>query len=156
NTFVQHIYKMIRTSKYKPFIRKMFNDIDDPDLRVFFLYSGAIEGSLRDAIQANNLEWVQYLIDNGVEYTTEDVDSAIKLAYTEGHLPILKYFMLIDAVHRFPKYAASYAAGNGHLEAAKFLVWSLGSHIHGINYESLRVSAKKGYLDIVKYLVENN
>ena len=87
-----------------------------------------MNAKLFDAVEANDLEKVKYLVSIGADIRSNN-DYAVKWASENGHLEMVQYLISIGADIRSQNdYAVRWAAGNGHLETVKYLV-SVGADI---------------------------
>ena len=90
--------------------------------------------SFFDAVKANNLEKVKYLVSLGADIRSTD-DYAIRWASLNGHLEMVKYLVSLGAdIRSRDDWAVQMASRNGHLEMVKYLL-SLGADISKITPE---------------------
>ena len=97
------------------------------------------------AIEVNNIEIIQFLLDKG--YTLTQNNMALAAGY--GHLDIMKFFHSLKCPFNYE--TASEAAKFGHLECLKYASEIGANDI--LNY-ALRNAALYGKLHIIDYLVK--
>lgn len=107
-----------------------------------------INRELVKAVGNGDLERVRSLILQGADVNERDGEAFVSAAEF-NYVEILAY-LYTQGVEEFPQYEALIAAaGNGSLEAVKFLI-SVGSIDH--DARALRIAALNGYLDVVMFL----
>lgn len=119
-------------------LTELFNNI-----RFIYYKNGYL---LRLSFYRNQLELVKYLID------TDDLwrNNAFIFFSSIGNLQMVKYLFNLVSSYVFKK-ALSLSAANGHLDIVKLLI----DNGTPINNYVLRHSAANGHLDIVKLLIDN-
>lgn len=109
-----------------------------------------INRELVRAVGDGDLQRVKSLILQGADVNERDGE-AFASAAEFNNVEILAY-LYTQGVEEFPQYEALIAAaGNGSLEAVKFLI-SMGSIDHDSGARALRRAALNGYLDVVMFL----
>ena len=112
------------------------------------------DGALKIAFENGHLKVVEYLVKNGADVNAKD-DEALRFASRNGHLDVVNYLVEHGSnIHAADNYALRYAAENGYLDVVKYLV-DHGANVNAEDDEALRWASYNGYLDIVKYLVDN-
>lgn len=97
------------------------------------------------AIEVNNIEIIQFLLDKGYTLTCNNMC----LASSYGHLDIMKFFHSLNCPYNYDM--ASEASKFGHLESLKYAI-EIGNK--DIFKYSLYNATITGQLDIIRYLVE--
>ena len=120
--------------------------------------------ALSNCAQKGHLEMVKYVIEQGGENVHDKEKFALEAACIGGHIEIVKY-LIEHSAQKLVRYnlLLIYSASYGHLSLIKYFV-SLGANPHvGYNFRNtfaaereypLIISAVRGSLDVVKYLVE--
>ena len=118
----------------------------------YLIEQGAIIDSqcLEYAGYSGNLDIVKYLVEKGQNPNNYD---AFRYSCYSGHVHVLKYFVEhgIDINHDYS--AFKICIRNKHIEAVKYLINVGISNI--FKNRGVGTAAKRGYLTIVKMLVEN-
>jgi ankyrin repeat protein len=109
---------------------------------------------LINAVKNNDLQGVKEALDNGADIHADD-NAALRLAASEGHLPVVEYLVEQGAnVYAYYDSALRMAARKGHLPVVEYLI-EHDADIHAGNDSALRYAAENGHLPVVEYLVEH-
>ena len=104
--------------------------------------------AVKQAVERNNLEMVEYLIGKG----SKILESAVAQAAQNNNLEMVEY--LIGKGAKINDSAITHAARNNNLEMVKYLVVSLIKKGAKINDSAITQAAKNNNLEMVKYLIE--
>ena len=119
--------------------------------KVFALMRAADKGHL----EMVKLLW-EYVDNNTMNdtwYGTNNVSSIFRRAAEQGHLEILKFLWCQHILLDFINKAFIGAAKNNHQTTVEYLI-DKEADIHADNDQALRLTAGRGYVKIVKYLLE--
>jgi hypothetical protein len=112
-------------------------------------------------VDENNLESLKLLEYSSIDIHADD-EYAFRWSCENGHLPIVKYLILLKEyrridIHANDEYAFREACENGHLEIVQFLLTLEPEYeqinIHADDEYAFRWSCYNGHLQIVKHLL---
>lgn len=111
---------------------------------------------IKIAIRYGYLEIVKLYVSMGVHPQIED-NYLIKHAITYNRLAILDFLLVESKINYKMKDGLffKYAISCGHLDIVKYFV-DLGFSPRGYNNYPLRCATRNNYVDIIKYLIDNN
>jgi ankyrin repeat protein len=119
------------------------------------ILKGNYSEALHRAVTENNLEFVEFLIKNGVDIHINN-DIAIRTACEKGFFEITKFLLENGAnIHANDEYCIRYAAQNNHIEIVKLLYENHAQLITAKN-NAMKHAIKSGNNEIIKYFLEKN
>lgn len=163
NLINENIYEDLFNAAQEGDLKTLTSLIDTNNIDINIELSSGLS-LLHYACKSDNLDLINYLIDNGIELSKKSkiCEEPIHIAALYGKLETVK--LLIENYKINPNVQGadnapvlSYAAISGNLELIKFLVTS-GADPNGrnlYNEKPIHVAALSGHLNLVKYFIED-
>jgi ankyrin repeat protein len=117
------------------------------------------KSAIEFALKSNNLEIVNYLIDNKSLNINLNISNNYLLKHScyDGHLDLVKKLIkLTNFDYHSLNYSFQISAQSGYLDIVRFLALNVSINIHFNGDSALKFACQCGRLDVVKYLLTSN